>query len=101
MPDLQGKGRHADTYRPHRSEFPPGYSSAGCFPAEPASASPDTYTNQERSLGSRLAVPPISVPWSGKNNRNDKQKFAAVAVFLCSCGAIPLRARKPLSYCRT
>ncbi len=44
---------------PHRSEFPPDYSSARCFPAEPASASPDTYTNQERSLGSRLAVPPI------------------------------------------
>src|SRR5438874_10132545 len=26
--------------RPHRREFPDGYSSAGCSPAEPASASP-------------------------------------------------------------
>jgi len=28
----------------HRSEFPAGYSSAGCSPAEPASASPATTT---------------------------------------------------------
>jgi hypothetical protein len=33
--------RHARARRRHRSEFSAGYSSAGCFPAEPASASPD------------------------------------------------------------
>jgi hypothetical protein len=33
--------RHAYARRRHRSEFSTGYSSAGCFPAEPASASPD------------------------------------------------------------
>jgi hypothetical protein len=34
----------------HRSEVSTGYSSAGCFPAEPASASPDTHMESGASL---------------------------------------------------
>jgi hypothetical protein len=50
-PDASGDGaRHAEYRKPtscdrlpvHRSESPTGYSSAGCSPAEPASASPVT-----------------------------------------------------------
>src|SRR5947207_9572417 len=43
----------------HRSESPTGYSSAGCSPAEPASASPVTDKSSSISIR-RLAVMPRS-----------------------------------------
>src|SRR6266436_391262 len=39
-PPMPRQPPHADTRPQHHREFPVGYSSAGCSPAEPASASP-------------------------------------------------------------
>jgi hypothetical protein len=43
--------------RPHRSESPTGYSSTGCSPAEPASASPLTNDCSPFGLGIKCARP--------------------------------------------
>src|SRR5438552_16270213 len=42
----------------HRSESPTGYSSAGCSPAEPASASPVTDIVVQRGNQMRCSTPP-------------------------------------------
>src|ERR1700720_4307575 len=44
----------------HRSESPTGYSSAGCSPAEPASASPVTVNSSSIAIrrGNQIAAPP-------------------------------------------
>jgi len=47
-PSVPGAGQF-DRLPVHRSESPTGYSSAGCSPAEPASASSVTIEAQSRS----------------------------------------------------
>jgi len=42
--------------RPHRSESPTGYSSTGCSPAEPASASPVTDDHSRSGPSSKCAA---------------------------------------------
>jgi hypothetical protein len=94
--DFQGMGKSSamgqeptHTIRPascpmptHRSEFPPGYSSAGCFPAEPASASPDTYMESG-------AIPLVKLmPSSRKNSHPERSPLdpAHISRRLC-CNA--------------
>ena len=54
----------------HRSEFLPGYSSAGCFPAEPASASPDEEMESGIFGTVKLASIPLPLPTRCRENRN-------------------------------
>ena len=51
-----GAGRFFDRLPVHRSESPPGYSSAGCSPAEPASALPgiDMIAHSRPAVKNRL-----------------------------------------------
>jgi hypothetical protein len=51
-----GAGRFFDRLPVHRSESPPGYSSAGCSPAEPASALPgvDMIAHSRPAMKNRL-----------------------------------------------
>src|SRR5438270_12517268 len=69
----------------HRSESPTGYSSAGCSPAEPASASPvsDIVTQSRSSEAIKCAVQP---------HRKDAVQVLAPRLVVVTCHA--RRARR-------
>jgi hypothetical protein len=65
-----------------RSESPTGYSSAGCSPAEPASASPVSEQNNLDSTPARSRirqpVPRVSQP-GGAGSRNKRRKLSPMS----------------------
>ena len=63
-----GAGRFFDRLPVHRSESPPGYSSAGCSPAEPASALPgiDMIAHSRPAVKNRLTR---RAPYKGRTAR--------------------------------
>src|ERR1700726_101486 len=84
----------SDRLPTHRSESPTGYSSAGCSPAEPASASPVTDNNSPIPIqrANQIALLNFTAGMQA-NSRSSGSGQRGVSSLLCTPGDISILRR--------